>query len=385
MKKPKIFAINIYFVPYHIPLLSLLNENFDITYLLVRKNPKLVKIKDVEKFKYKNFKPFSFGRVKIAFGVFWKLLFSKYDILISNDPHIFETIFGGYIAKIRGKKFILYSETWDWPRRILSKVLNLFLWILFRITDVVIVSSKKAAEYCYKLGYSRKKPYFIFSPPSLDFYDKNVNKKVLYRKLPEAKNKKIILYLNRIVPYKGLDYLVKALPRLKTKIHLIVCGSFDIVEKETRMKGFKEYVEGLIKKFNLRNISFLEYSEEMKKYCLNVCDVAVSPATLRDCDGESWGYMVLDAMSAKKPVIATDTTGCAEEIVKNGINGFVVPHGNLNESERVNELAKAIDKVLSDDKLTKKMGENGRKVFKTVNWERAFEEYKKAINYIMKN
>ena len=82
-------------------------------------------------------------------------------------------------------------------------------------------------------------------------------------------------------------------------------------------------------------------------------------------------------MSASKPVIVTDAVGCSEEVVQDGGNGLIIKHGNSNELKR------AIDKIISDDKLIKKMSEKSRKIWESINWDDFINGYKKAIEYSM--
>ena len=64
-------------------------------------------------------------------------------------------------------------------------------------------------------------------------------------------------------------------------------------------------------------------------------------------------------MAASKPVIASDIGGI-KEIVDNNKTGILVEAGNILE------LRKAIDKLMDNKKLRKKLGENGRKKAKKV-------------------
>lgn len=64
---------------------------------------------------------------------------------------------------------------------------------------------------------------------------------------------------------------------------------------------------------------------------------------------------LLEAASCAKPIVATDVAGC-REIVKNGVNGFLVP---LKDSHA---LAASLEKLILDSKLRKTMGEKGREL-----------------------
>lgn len=146
---PKLALINIYFVDYKMPLFELLHKNYDITYLITRKSKEHTEsIKGTQGFKVKHFSPIYFGRIPFLFKILKELIFSNYDVIITHDPHTFESFFGFIITKLKRKKFLFYSETWDWPRRKLSIFMDLLVKIMFIFTDAGIVSSKISKDYC---------------------------------------------------------------------------------------------------------------------------------------------------------------------------------------------------------------------------------------------
>jgi glycosyltransferase involved in cell wall biosynthesis len=81
-------------------------------------------------------------------------------------------------------------------------------------------------------------------------------------------------------------------------------------------------------------------------------------------------------MSMGKPVITTDAVGAAEDLVRNGVNGYVVKNGEIEE------LYLALRKMVEDPRLRKTMGENSRIIFEEFNdFGKMFRGFKKAIEY----
>ncbi len=72
---------------------------------------------------------------------------------------------------------------------------------------------------------------------------------------------------------------------------------------------------------------------------------------------ESFGKVLIEAMAAGLPVVATATTG-SKEIIKDGINGFLVPIGDSQV------LARKILFLLNNSDKAKEIGENGRRMVK---------------------
>jgi glycosyltransferase involved in cell wall biosynthesis len=62
--------------------------------------------------------------------------------------------------------------------------------------------------------------------------------------------------------------------------------------------------------------------------------------------GENWGLSVNEAMNFNLPLVLSDLSGCADDLVKPGSNGYVFKTGN------VAELAEKLKDVLLENKLT---------------------------------
>lgn len=95
--------------------------------------------------------------------------------------------------------------------------------------------------------------------------------------------------------------------------------------------------------------------------------------------GDPWVFVLNEAMMHGKPVIATTAVGGAYDLIKDGINGFIIPEKN------VDELSRAIKKILDDPSLQRKMGEASLKIINEgFTYEKMVEAFRKAINYLNK-
>jgi glycosyltransferase involved in cell wall biosynthesis len=72
--------------------------------------------------------------------------------------------------------------------------------------------------------------------------------------------------------------------------------------------------------------------------------------------GDPWVWVVNEAMSAGRPVIATDAVGAAYDLIQDGVNGYMVPE---QDSEA---LHKALKAVLTDTVTAGKMGAASKKI-----------------------
>lgn len=157
-----------------------------------------------------------------------------------------------------------------------------------------------------------------------------------------------ILSISRLHPVKGVEYLIKACRILKEKNIHFICH----IIGDGELKGF---LEDLVEQMGLRGIVVLEGAQpadEVRRQ-LAVSDIYVNSSL---CEGLS--VSIMEAMAARLPVVATKVTGVAE-LIEDGVNGY------LADPKNEIELATALQKILSDPDLGRKMGEVSRRRIET--------------------
>jgi phosphatidyl-myo-inositol dimannoside synthase len=164
--------------------------------------------------------------------------------------------------------------------------------------------------------------------------------------------------------YKGMDTLIKALPRLLLRwpdVELAMVGSGDDrewLENIARDTG----VQGHVHFFS--NISYDEISA-----CYAACELFALPSR-----GEGFGLVYLEAMARGKPVIG-GAHGGAPEVIQDGVTGYLVQHGDTEQ------LATSIDTLMSHPEMAKQMGARGRE---RVDREFQFKVFAKAFKKILR-
>ncbi|MBI4168286.1 MAG: glycosyltransferase [Candidatus Aenigmarchaeota archaeon] len=165
----------------------------------------------------------------------------------------------------------------------------------------------------------------------------------------KTKNKNFtFLFVGRLIPYKGLENLIKACGIVKgsgKKFILNIVGDgklYQSLRKSASDRGVKDRV-----KF-LRSVSDSRLPSIYRK-----CDVFILPSVYKS---EAFGLAQLEAMSSGKPVISTNIKGSGVPFVnKNGYTGIVVkPRDEIS-------LANAMMLLMDDKKLRLTMGLNARK------------------------
>jgi glycosyltransferase involved in cell wall biosynthesis len=188
------------------------------------------------------------------------------------------------------------------------------------------------------------------------FSPKNKEKIGKKYSFPGGKKRRIILFLGRLIPYKGVKYLLRAFPQVKKEIKnslLIIAGRGPL--KESLLRESRG-MEGTL---------FIEPQDDELPPLYAISDVFVLPSVTRQ---EAFGITLLEAMSSGKPCISTNISGMPSVI---GDAGILVP------PEDNQALSEAIIKILTDGKLAKRLGKKAR--------ERVVKNFtgKKAVDKLM--
>ncbi|MGC8804752.1 MAG: glycosyltransferase family 4 protein, partial [Candidatus Ratteibacteria bacterium] len=166
-----------------------------------------------------------------------------------------------------------------------------------------------------------------------------------FKNLSGLMDKKIVLTGGRLSGEKGLKYFIYAAKKVIQQLPETV---FIIAGEGPEKNSLKHMSDSLRLS---ENIIFTGYRKDLPVLIKN-CDVAVLSSLW-----EGMPNFILEAMSMKKPVVATDIGG-TKEIVVDGENGFLVP---VKDFEC---LAEKIIFILKNPSISEKMGEKGYKIVK---------------------
>ncbi|MFC2021451.1 glycosyltransferase family 4 protein [Chloroflexota bacterium] len=172
----------------------------------------------------------------------------------------------------------------------------------------------------------------------------------------------MILFVGRLSPRKGTDVLLKAMPHVlrEMEVKLVLAGS-----------GNQQDYQQLARTLGISDkLSFLgRVPGDTLRLLYSSCDLFVLPSRL-----EGLGIVILEAMAAGKPIVATNVGGIPE-LIESGQNGILV------EADEEEKLASAIIKVLSDNSLARAIGENNKKEARECySWEVAARKTESLYN-----
>lgn len=174
--------------------------------------------------------------------------------------------------------------------------------------------------------------------------------------LPELNDGKInLLFVGRLEKRKGLIHLLRALPYVQhhfPELRLIVVGAFE--------QGQLDEYRAVVEQTRLREVLFKDFvSSEEKIAYYQACDLFCAPAT----GSESQGVVLLEAMAAGKPIVASDIDGY-RTLVTHGVEGLLVP------PEDDTALAVAIVRLLADPGLRSRLGQAGLAKAQGYDWRK---------------
>ena len=213
------------------------------------------------------------------------------------------------------------------------------------------------SNYAFKVVKSaRKLDYFVLVSKELrDYYSKRLEKykcECVYipnviDKIPRYPSKlteKRFISVGRLSQEKGYLDLLKIINRIKDNYsdwHL------DIIGDGTEKDNLKKYIKSnkLSSYVTLHGFRDKDYINEM---------LSESSIYLMTSYTESFGIVLIEAMSYGVPCIAFDSAEGAREIIRNGYNGYLIKDRNFDQ------YISKIDKLVEDVELRKKLGSRSR-------------------------
>ena len=213
-------------------------------------------------------------------------------------------------------------------------------WIFPQAT-AILANTKAEKEYLKRLGTPEEKIHVFGQGIDLSLLEKGDGFR--FRKRFGLSDEPLILFLGRKVENKGINNLLESMPLIwekEPRTVMILAGQSS------------PYFQDLFNRHPLsrdrRIVSLDNFPEEEKGDLLASCDLLVLPSR-----AESFGVVFLEAWAREKPVIGARIPA-VEDMIDDGEDGFLVPYGAPLS------LAAAVNKLLKDPELRKRMGEKGR-------------------------
>lgn len=289
----------------------------------------------------------------------------KFD-LIHTQYH--PCIFAGNVAANFFEKLHVFTyhgfapiRPWRSYRQKLKMVdhrIGTFFALHLKVDRIIAVSNFLKKELTTKYFVEEDKIRVIYNGVDTKRFNPRISGTSI-RKAYKLKDSPVVLYLGRLAPYKGVQFLIEAIPIVlkelpNTKFLISGTARYDAPD-----------LWRLVKKLKIKNsIFFTGYvPENVVPHFYACCDVFCYPSLW-----EGFGLTPAEAQACGKPVVAFNT--CAiPEVVENNLTGLLVKPKN------VEGLADALISLLSDENRRVRMGlEARKKVSRLFSWDKAAEQ-----------
>lgn len=222
-------------------------------------------------------------------------------------------------CRLRGIPVCLTSDTQLDPWKPLWKRLSKAIWypFLFRMPDLFFVAGRRQEAMVRRYGVRGARIRNFGLTVDIASIRKRIRELQPQREALRARfglepGTTVVLYVGRLWEYKGITDLLDGFQSIAsyTSARLLVVGSGSL--EETVAQAAK-------KDLRIRFPGRLDFDGVLE--AMSLADIAVVPSR-RD----AWGLVVIEALAAGLPVIATQRVGCVDDLIRDGDNGLVLPH-----------------------------------------------------------
>jgi rhamnosyl/mannosyltransferase len=263
------------------------------------------------------------------------------DVTVIHEPNPLALV-SDWVAAQHGPLVVWFHSEVIRPRWKYRLLYRPFLRRVLRRASRIVVSSPPLAEHAAELQDFRDKCVVI--PFGIDTgrlrRTASIDRRVLdiTARFPRRR----VLFVGRLVEYKGVEYLIRAMEHVGDATALIVGDG-----------PLRSDLEALTATSRARDrVHFLGHlpDEEVIAH-LHACDLFVLPSITR---AETFGVVQLEAMACGKPVVSTDLPTGVPWVNRHGETGLVVPPAD------VNALAAALTQLATNADLRERMGDAAR-------------------------
>lgn len=273
-----------------------------------------------------------------------------YDLVHIHALFSFSATVGAFWANRRGVPYLVRPlgvlNTWGMEnRRPFLKRLSM-RWIerrvLARAAAIHFTSEQERSEAAFAVSGARS----VIIPNPVADLDAEENPKVFPMRHPKLAGKRVILFLSRLDPKKGLDLLLDAFAQVRAAIPnaaLVVAGSGE----DAFVARARAHARRLGLEQDIIWAGFLKGAAKREAFA--GADVFVLPSY-----SENFGIAVVEAMAMGLPVIVSDQVGIHQEVTR--------ANAGMAVSCDAREVTKAILRTLENEALRKEMAQNARRL-----------------------
>lgn len=276
-----------------------------------------------------------------TFTAFFKLIYitKKYKIDLIHAHYLLPPGLIGVLAgKLTKTSTAVTIHGSDIYRLGKNRILKSIIKFILKNTDHVYAVSSAAKKEALKFKIKGLKDKILITWNAVDIEKFNPRQKSSFKTEQGIEPKTpIILFVGNLVEQKGVKYLIESKKFIKYNCEIVIVGDGPL----------KTELKAVAKSEGLKNIKFVDARDDVHKI-LPEADVLVLPSI-----SESFGIVLLEAMAAGVPVVATNVGGIPE-IIADDV-------GILVEPKNAMAIGDAINRILSDPALSSNLSLNAQK------------------------
>jgi glycosyltransferase involved in cell wall biosynthesis len=255
------------------------------------------------------------------------------NIRVGHDR---EGIIAAWLGRLPCVCHVRHQEMPGWFDRRLADTVDQFIYI-----------SRAVQESHFASGIRLDRGQVVYNGLSIADWNQALNPARGRELLRASLGAPLVGIVGRLDTWKGHPVFLRAVARLKAtvpEVRAVVVG-----DAPPERPTYRQELELLAAQLGLaQTVSFVPFQTELAAV-MSALDVAVLAST----SPEPFGRVLIEAMAAGKPVVASDS-GASREIIEDGQQGILFPPGDDAA------LASAIARLLGDRGLASEMGHRGQ-------------------------
>lgn len=302
--------------------------------------------------------------LNINWGLLRKILMSNAEIVVLTGYESPAYWFALLYARLLNKKVVFWSGSTLESGRSKGFFISAMRRIFIKSADAYLAYGTKAKKFLVHYGANPQKIFVSCNTVDINYFSRE-SSRLITRKEEIKKEKgypsKIILFSGLLIPRKNLDVLLEAYREIANEdVGLIVLGDGPLKDK---------YEQWCVDN-HVRNVFFegRRPMDELPRYYA-ISDIFVMPSTR-----EVWGLVVNEAMACGLPVLCSEKSGVADDLIKQGLNGFTF------DPEDICALKNLLRFLLDNDEKRKEMGGNSLSIISGCTPQKYAEGLIKALN-----
>lgn len=204
-------------------------------------------------------------------------------------------------------------------------------WACYEAARIIVTSNSMKGEVCGHFQVSGEKADVIPNAIEVEKYAVGIDRWSARRRFGVGDHEKLVLYVGRLVPQKGIEHLIRATPHVSRRFP----DAKFVIVGEGWMRGHLEWLADQSRqRWRINFTGFI--SDDDLVALTKSADVMVVPSVY-----EPFGIVALEAMAARVPVVASQVGGLAEVVEHDKTGVYAYPGSS-------DSIAWAIERVLSD-------------------------------------